>query len=123
MVFQHLLLPLQHLETHEGRAIVTRYANQIVHLRPAAVADSILWGVPNGGYRDGEPCERGRGVAPHQIHIVELAGRPYTVVELLQILHAKTLRNAYRHRYLGRSAIHGVDIAHVHRHSLISQVA
>ena len=87
-----------------------------------AIDDVIGISLADGGYTDEQTRDAGTGIAPHQVYAIFLTRQTDAGIEFLDVLEGKAFTDAQTHGYLLWRTVHGIDVAQVDHHSLVTQM-
>ena len=119
---EHGLFPLQDLQTHVRCTQVSADHQQVAVACAVASHHSVRFHQAHGRHGQGQARRGGRGVAPNQIHLVDLASQANAGVQLLHRFHRKPVAQAQADHDLGGHRVHRTDVGQVHHHRLVAQV-
>ena len=123
-IFQeYFFLPLQKYKSEVSRAEIATAAYQVACFGGTALNKFVGRHFADGSDRNNKSFLGGRCVAANQVHAIFFAGGIHAFVKFIQRLEAKPVAEGNGKRNLGGRGIHRVDIADIHDHTFVSQVA
>ena len=126
LFFQHLVIDgffaFEDLKTHIGSAKVAADTDEVCFLRTAAIDDGVFVGLTDAGDADGESCERGSGVAAHDVDVPFVAGSSQSLVEGVEVFYDEAFAQGDADNHLTGCTVHGEDIADIDHRGLVAEM-